>query len=444
MNNWNEVTVNDISEYVTVGFVGSMASEYIDKGVLFLRSQNIEPFKLNLNDNQVKYISDKFHNKISKSKLISGDIAMVRTGYPGTCCVIPDGLGDLNCSDLVIIRPNHKVVNTNFLCYFLNSPLGKASIDGNLVGAAQQHFNVGVAKKVKINLPPLKTQTKIANILSAYDDLIENNNQRIKLLEEMAEEIYKEWFVRFRFPNYKNTKFLNKEGKEVKHGTEGALPEGWENGTIGSLYLVKSGYAFSGSDLGEVGVPIIKIRNIDSFNVDVINCDRFSGEINNRVEKFLLSKSDLLIAMTGATIGKIALFPNSNEKYYLNQRVGKFFAINNTNYLPYIYQFTKTSSFREIINNYALGAAQPNISGEQIENIRLIIPSSKVIEQFFEFGNTINDEIFILKEKNQVLQETRDLLLPRLISGKLSVEELEIDNYELGIAAEPVVEYKTK
>ena len=182
-------------------------------------------------------------------------------------------------SSIIRVRLDKEKLNPDFANYYFNSQIGRGNILSIVTGAAVFGIRGSDLSNLHIHFPKISIQKKIASIISAYDDLIENNNQRIKLFEEMAEEIYKEWFVRFRFPGYKSTKFFNKEGKEVKHGTEGALPEGWEDGTIGSLYLVKSGYAFSGSELGETGVPIIKIRNIDSFNVDVINCDRFSGKI---------------------------------------------------------------------------------------------------------------------------------------------------------------------
>ncbi len=188
---WGTKPLDSLCDEITVGFVGTMATYYSDEGVLFLRSQNIEPFKLNLEPSQMKFITPEFHSKLRKSALKEGDIAIVRTGYPGTACVIPSDLGEANCADLVIARP-HKGVDSKFVCYFINSPLAMAMIGGSLVGSAQKHFNVGVAKRLEIPCPPLPTQQKIASILSAYDDLIENNLKRIRLLEEAAQHLYRE------------------------------------------------------------------------------------------------------------------------------------------------------------------------------------------------------------------------------------------------------------
>ncbi len=323
-----------------------------------------------------------------------------------------------------------------FYLYLFKSPLFRGVLSQYGNGTNISNLNQDILNNMPIPTPPLPIQQIIAFILSAYDELIENNKQRIKLLEEMAEEIYKEWFVRLRFPNYENTEFVD------------GLPLGWEDGTIGSLYNIKSGFAFKSEDFGDVGFPIIKIRNIDNLEVDTVNCDRYCGEMNDRIKKFEIDNGDLLVAMTGATIGKVALFHKQNEAYYVNQRVGKFFKKSNIiSNQAFIYQFSKTDDFKSSINNFALGAAQPNISGEQIENIKLLIPSSDLLQNFSEIVGTMIDEIFILSQKNQLLQQTRDLLLPRLISGKLSVAGLLEDKvYKIGeneerlsMAAEDVV-----
>src|SRR5579859_5056765 len=141
-----------------------MADEYVDAGIPFLRSQNILPFRIAADD--IKFISPEFHERIRKSALRAGDVAVVRTGYPGTAAVIPTSLGEANCADLVVITPGAEL-DSRFLAAVFNSSWGIASVGGNLVGSAQQHFNVGAAKSMKVHLPPLSTQRKISAVLSA-------------------------------------------------------------------------------------------------------------------------------------------------------------------------------------------------------------------------------------------------------------------------------------
>lgn len=149
LSNWQKVKLKEVCVDVTVGHVGSMSSQYVESGIPFLRSQNIQPFRINLSD--IKYISPEFHTKLKKSALKPGDVVVVRTGYPGTACVIPDNLPISNCADLVIIRPNNQI-NAHFLVYIFNSTWGRGAVAGNLVGVAQQHFNIGAAKELVISL----------------------------------------------------------------------------------------------------------------------------------------------------------------------------------------------------------------------------------------------------------------------------------------------------
>ena len=169
---WVDVELSEVAD-LTVGFVGTMASHYTDKGVLFLRSTNIEPFNIRFDD--VKYISPEFNETIKKSQLNPDDVVIVRTGKPGSCTVIPQKAGPWNCSDLVIIHPNKDKINPHFLASYIN--LASGVINAHLVGAVQQHFNVGAAKKMKIPLPSIDIQNRIASIVCDINYKIELNNK---------------------------------------------------------------------------------------------------------------------------------------------------------------------------------------------------------------------------------------------------------------------------
>lgn len=150
---------------ITVGHVGSMKTEYKESGVPFLRSQNIRPFEVSM-DNAM-FIDEKFHCALKKSQLRPGDLAIVRTGYPGTAAVIPPELPNSNCSDLVIVRPSEEV-NPHFLAAFFNSAFGKQLVLGKIVGAAQKHFNVTAAKEVMLHIPPMAEQKNIVRMIDSF------------------------------------------------------------------------------------------------------------------------------------------------------------------------------------------------------------------------------------------------------------------------------------
>jgi type I restriction enzyme, S subunit len=154
------VPLEQACERVTVGHVGPMADAYKESGTPFLRSQNVRPFAIDLDE--VKYIDDDFDLQLRKSQLRPGDVVIVRTGYPGTAAVIPDTLPAANCADLVIVRPRARL-NPEYLAVFLNSPLGRTLVSGNLNGAAQKHFNVTAAKQALVPLQDVAEQARIVN-----------------------------------------------------------------------------------------------------------------------------------------------------------------------------------------------------------------------------------------------------------------------------------------
>ncbi|MEO5321368.1 restriction endonuclease subunit S [Arthrobacter sp. CC3] len=173
MNDWPIVTLGDVADEVTVGHVGPMAMHYQESGVPFLRSQNVVQHAVDLND--IKFISPEFHATLTKSRLRPGDVITVRTGKPGTTSVVPEFLSDANCSDLVITRPGTSL-NARWLSYYMNSA-GSHFINSQLVGAVQQHFNVGSAKSMTFPLPSLLEQEAIGEVLGAFDDKIAANTK---------------------------------------------------------------------------------------------------------------------------------------------------------------------------------------------------------------------------------------------------------------------------
>lgn len=166
MDDWREIELGDIAESITVGHVGPMANQYEPIGVPFLRSQNVLPHQLDLTE--VKYIGEDFHRRLRKSALRAGDVVTVRTGNPGATTVIPADLVELNCADLVITRPGREL-NPRWLSYYINSAAA-GFISSQLVGAVQQHFNIGSARRLALLLPPVHEQQAIAQVLGALDD----------------------------------------------------------------------------------------------------------------------------------------------------------------------------------------------------------------------------------------------------------------------------------
>lgn len=175
---WMDRQLASLCLEITVGHVGPMAKKYKDSGTPFLRSQNIRPFEVALEN--VVFIDKAFHRLLKKSRLRPGDLAIVRTGYPGTAAVIPPELPDANCSDLVIVRPGPEV-NPHFLAAFFNSAFGKQLVLGKIVGAAQKHFNITAAKEVMLHVPPIPEQHAII-------DMVDSLRQQTQRLESIYQQ----------------------------------------------------------------------------------------------------------------------------------------------------------------------------------------------------------------------------------------------------------------
>lgn len=414
---WIKTTLKEISTDVSYGYTASAQAD--ECGPKFLRITDIVPYFVDYNS--VPYCKiDK--NKCKQYLLENGDLIIARTGATtGYNYLFEDDIPTVFASYLIRFRLSKTKVVPKLIKYIVKTDNYFSFINNHISGAAQPGINAPTLGNYSFLIPKeLKYQRKIAKILSNYDDLIKNNNKRIKILEEMAQKIYKEWFVDFKFPNHETATFKQTE--------LGKIPTDWNFGTIKDINDVKGGYAFKSNDLKETGeYGVIKIKNIQSGDIDINSCQYINERIAQKAEAFKLSVGDLLIAMTGAQVGKVGMMPKTKRIYYLNQRVGKFipnkdFIINN----QYLSIYTRSEKFNTQINNVASGAAQPNISTFQIENIEMLIPQKEIIKKFEKMVNPLFIEILTLNDKNTNLKQTRDLLLPRLISGEINVENLEI------------------
>jgi type I restriction enzyme S subunit len=308
-------------------------------------------------------------------------------------------------------------LDTTFLRYIVGSPQFSAYLQSVVTGVNIPHISASQILRFSFNLPPLPTQKKIASILSAYDELIENNNQRIQLLEEMAEEIYKEWFVRMRFPSYEQGKWFDKEGNEVPQGTEGSLPEGWERKRLGDILApVKRNGKLKTDEYSSTGAfPIV---------------DQGDGLIAGYtdIEAFVQTQLPIVVFGDHTRRVKFVDFPfvsgaDGTQLLYPTDK----------SLLPTFFLLTVK---RIDLSNFHYARHYKFLKQESV-----VIPERTLVINYNELTAPFLKEIDLLRNKNQVLQETRDLLLPRLISGKLSVEGLNVGKAELNMATEPAIQY---
>lgn len=272
--------------------------------------------------------------------------------------------------------------------------------------AAVPGLNKNLAEKLKIVCPDLPTQKRIADILSAYDDLIEANNSRIELMEQAVQELYKEWFIRFRFPGHEKVTFVN------------GLPAGWERNRLQKYYHTCSGGTPSRSkpEYFENGIyPWVKTGEIK--DCVIIDTEEYITQeaVNSSSAKVLPEKS-VAMAMYGVNIGLLAYFDSAMT---CNQACCVFSDKRNFSSKHYLYHYLK--SIREYLLLISFGAAQQNLSQDLIKKLKITMPSDDVVQIFEKQADVIYNNIRMLLKKNKNLAAQRDLLLPRLMSGKLEV-----------------------
>jgi type I restriction enzyme S subunit len=310
------------------------------------------------------------------------------------------------------LRPiNDKEIDPKFIGFYLRTPQFRAEITAYSTLTTRASLNNDIIGRLRILLPSLQTQRKIASILSSYDDLIENNLKRIKLLEEKAQLTYEEWFVKMRFPGYERTKFDAVTG----------LPEGWEKVKLIDIIDFKvDNRGRNPNYYCEKGIPVLDNHLINnSPYVNLNNAKRFLDEelYDNFIRKYL-EPNDVLITLVG-TVGNIAMAPKSKCSIIQNT-IG--LRCNDLCNQYFLYWFLKLN--KQSILNYNRGSAQPSVKVGDLLSINIDLPNVSQLKNFEKYCKLIFDLIINIGSQNQILKEARDILLPRLMSGMIDPDKI--------------------
>ncbi|MDA3884795.1 MAG: restriction endonuclease subunit S [Candidatus Delongbacteria bacterium] len=276
-------------------------------------------------------------------------------------------------------------------------------------GAAQDNLSLEKLEGIKFEVPPLPTQRKIASILSAYDDLIENNLKRIKLLEEMAQKTYEEWFVKFRI-----------DGKQLAIDKETGLPDGWEMVKMSDFGKVITGKTPSTIKPEYYGgnIPFIKTPSMSGFPYVLETAEYLTESGANSQKNKYLPKNTLVVSCIG-TAGTYALVGRESQT---NQQINAI-KFKKDFYTFYLYGYSK--NFKNLLDALGSnGATMTNVNKTKFENIKMIMPEEDILKSFHKKVSVNFEIIFKLQSQNQKLKEARDILLPRLMTGMIDVEKM--------------------
>jgi type I restriction enzyme S subunit len=360
---------------------------------------------------------------LSKEDLI---VAMTEQaeGLLGSAAIIPKNNLYLHNQRLGLITnldKNH--LDNKFLYYLFNSKNVRGQIRASANGVKVRHTSPDRIYQVKFRLPPLLTQQKIAAILSAYDDLIENNTRRIEILEEMARSIYREWFVKFRFPGHEQVQMVDSE--------LGLIPEGWRYSSLKTLPIQfidgdrSSNYPKT-SEFVDKGIIFLNTKNINKDKIDLSEVNFITREKFEGIKKGRVQPLDIVMTTRGS-IGKIALFNCEYSTALINAQMLIIRADGQVIDQIYLFYLMCSNEYQEVIKNFASGSAQPQIPIQDLKQIEILCPPIAIQGKFSEIVSSYNSLIKNLQSKNTNLRQTRDLLLPRLLSGEIDVENLDIN-----------------
>lgn len=362
---------------------------------------------------------EKVYDGQSSSKFCDGDTVFSRI----TPClenrkiakVSIDGDAAFGSTEFYVFRAKKKKADARFTYYLTSSDAIVLPAINSMTGASgRQRADKRFIQRLKLNLPDLPTQERIADILSTYDDLIEANNRRIELLEQTAQELYKEWFVRFRFPGYENTKFEN------------GLPEGWGyvrfgkaidiiDGDRGVNYPKQEEFYLDGDCL------FLNAGNVTQKGFDFSSCSYITKEKDAILRKGKLQHGDIVLTTRG-TVGNVAFYNETMTFSEMRINSGMVILRNLGAVSPeYIYTALRHEYLQKLMTLYASGSAQPQLPIKDMKRMKIIKADAKTMDRFTEMGADIYNQISLLIMKNQTLAKQRDLLLPRLMSGKLEV-----------------------
>ncbi|MFA4857842.1 MAG: restriction endonuclease subunit S [Candidatus Margulisiibacteriota bacterium] len=390
-------------------------SAYLDEGIPLIRSLNIYDLQFSYAD--LAFINDEQARRLSNVTVEKDDVLLNITGASVCRCTsVPDSLVPARVNQHVaIIRADRKQLDGKYLKYVLVSPLYKRALLGlATTGATREALTKSDLENLELKLPEIKSQSRIASVLSAYDDLIENNEKRIKILEEMAQRLYTEWFVKFKFPGHEKVKM-------VESGTQyGKIPEGWEVrrlGDITSVITKGTTPTTMKKSFVEKGINFIKIESVgDNGEIMEDKLAKIDQDTHDLLSRSQLQSGDVLFSIAGA-IGRTTLITPKLLPANTNQALA-IIRSKEEEYGLYLYQVISSLDFLNLCKGRVVQTAQANVSLSVLASVLILFPDIKELIVYNKVISPIFEMISKMRGEIRILEKTRDLLIPLLVTGK--------------------------
>ena len=393
------ITIGDLGTIITGKTPPTTNKNYYGDYAVFIKPTDISE------QSKYTYETEEMYSKLAAEKYESslipkGAICVPCIGTIGTkmtmapCdCYTNQSINSIVCNENYDNEYVYYLIK-NFLPGLKAYNLGTAS--------GREYVSKSNFEKIELVAEQDKTiQKRIGVILSRYDSLIENYQKQIKLLEEAAQRLYKEWFVDLHFPGHENTKFVD------------GVPEGWEKKSVKTIVELQSGYAFKSSDFASDGIyKIVTIKNVKDGAFDGENVSKIASIPEKMPKHCILEDGDILLSLTG-NVGRVCIVVGKN--YLLNQRVAKLKSI----FKAYTYCLFRSRDMFIDVNNLANGAAQQNVSPIKIGEMKILIPENKLLNEFEKESSNYISGVIAFQSQIRLLTEARDRLLPKMMSGEI-------------------------
>ena len=397
MSEWKKVKLGDISLCIQPGPFGTQLhnSDYTDKGVPVIMPKDMIDGRV-FHD-KLEHVSEDTANRISRHKVDVGDIMVARKGDVRKCIYIRESEeGWITGSDCLKMQLNQKICNSKFIYFQLRSPYIGAWLQQVSKGATMPSLNTLLLSNIEIVLPPIPTQNSIAEILSRYDSLIENYQKQIKLLEEAAQRLYKEWFVDLHFPGHENTKIVD------------GVPEGWEKKRLSDISNIIMGQSPKSEFYNTDGNGLPFHQGVGSYGYRFVVDNVYSTSFTR------IAEPNSILFSVRAPVGRLNITKNKivigRGLASINHKMGC---------QSYLYYLLKEKFFKDnIIGN---GAIFASISKDELYNLAFIMPSDEMIKRYDAIANKLDKDIQYVDSQIRLLTEARDRLLPKLMSGEITV-----------------------
>lgn len=375
------------------------------EGYPLIRTPNVGKGRLDLNG--VHRVSESvYKQRIQRGAPRANDLIFAREAPAGNVALVQENQTVCLGQRTVLIRPNVQKVNPQYLVYYLLSPKPQHELLGTANGATVAHVNLPAIRNLKIELPEKSVQYKIGTILVTYDDLIENNQKQIKLLEEAAQRLYKEWFVDLRFPGHENTKIVD------------GVPEGWNECTVESFGTVITGKTppTSNKEYYTNGkVPFVTIPDMHNVVYPLKTEKRLTIEGAQTQKNKYIPPNGVMISCIG-TVGLVSI---ATEVCQTNQQINSII-LNNEDDLYFFYE--SMLRMKDLLDGLGSnGATMTNINKSKLEKLIIISPSKDIVKQYNDVCKPLFESALNLSRKNVYLKNMREALLPKLMSGEAEV-----------------------